>query len=259
MPNTLRTSRVILAGAGPGDPDLISLKALKAIQHAEVILYDALVNTSLLTHAQKDCKLIYVGKRKGTKAFSQEEINQLLVVCADQYKEVLRLKGGDPYVFGRGHEELMYLMNQGIHTEVIPGISSALAAPASVGIPVTKRGVNESFWVVTGMLASGTFSKDLRLAAQSSATVIILMGITHIDEMMRLFSLHRSSNEPVAVIHNACTPKQLAIKGTVRNIAQLTREKGITSPAVIVVGDVVHESMLEEIMTQPETLLKLAV
>src|SRR5690606_36961236 len=144
---------VILAGAGPGDPDLISLKALKAIQAAEVILYDALVNTALLAYARKDCKLIYVGKRKGTKAFSQDEINQLLVVCADQYKEVLRLKGGDPYVFGRGHEELTYLMDHGIHTQVIPGISSALAAPASVGIPVTKRGVNESFWVITGMLA----------------------------------------------------------------------------------------------------------
>src|SRR5690606_36295933 len=114
-------------------------------------------------------------------------------------------------------------------------------------------------WVITGMLASGKFSKDLLLAAQSSATVIILMGITQIDDMMQLFSLHRSSREPVAVIQNACTANQLAVKGNVGNIAQLTREKGITSPAVIVVGAVVHEGSLEEIMTQPETLLKLAV
>jgi uroporphyrin-III C-methyltransferase len=251
--------KVVLAGAGPGDPDLISLKALKAIQCAEVILYDALVNKELLKNAPTACKLVYVGKRKGKKEFSQEEINDLIVFYSCRFKNVLRLKGGDPYVFGRGHEELEYIIRRGIDVEVIPGISSAIAAPASVGIPLTKRGVNESFWVITGMLSSGEFSSDLYLAAKSSATIIILMGVTHLPEIMKLFAKFRSGYEPVAVIQNACRENQKSVVGDASNIAGLVRRHGIEAPAVIVVGQVVNESNISEILLREEVKMKVAV
>jgi uroporphyrin-III C-methyltransferase len=251
--------RVVIAGAGPGDPDLISVKALKAIRQAEVILYDALVDPSLLTYAAPACKLVFVGKRKGRKEFSQEEINDLIVFYACRNNYVLRLKGGDPYVFGRGHEELEYIMRRGIDVEVIPGISSAIAAPSAVGIPLTKRGVNESFWVITGMLSSGEFSSDLQLAAQSSATVVILMGVTHLEAIMKLFVTYRSADEPVAVIQNACTTRQTAITSNASNLAKAVKDHNISSPAVIVVGKVVKEGNIAEILAREEVKLKVAV
>ena len=253
MSTSNETSKLRIVGAGPGDPDLITLKAMKAIQQAGVILYDALVNQALLQHAQPTCKLVSVGKRKGKKEFSQDEINQLLVFYACRYKNVVRLKGGDPYVFGRGHEELEYAVKRGIEVEVIPGISSALAAPSSIGVPVTKRGVNESFWVITGMLASGQFSSDLLLAAQSSATVVILMGMTHLEEIMKLFSKHRSLLEPVAIVQYATLPTQKVVAGTVSNIGKLVEDQVISAPAVIIVGNVVNESTISEILTHKNT------
>jgi uroporphyrin-III C-methyltransferase len=252
-------SRVVLAGAGPGDPDLISVKALKAIGTADVILYDALVNKELLRHASPNCKLVHVGKRKGKREFSQDEINSLIVFYACRYANVLRLKGGDPYVFGRGHEELEYVVRRGIEVEVIPGISSAIAAPSSVGIPLTKRGVNESFWVITGMLSSGQFSDDLQLAAKSSATIIILMGVTHLKEIMKLFREFRSEEEPVAVIQNACCIDQKSVIGNSSSIAGLVERHGISAPAVIVVGKVVDEIALSNLLMCEEVKMKVAV
>lgn len=232
---------LFIIGAGPGDPELISIKGLKALRHADVILYDALVSGELLTHAKPGCKLIYVGKRKAKKEFSQEEINQLLVFYVARFKCVVRLKGGDPYVFGRGHEELEYAAKRGVHVEIIPGISSALAAPASAGIPLTKRGVNESFWVITGTLSSGEISNDMQLAAQSSATVIILMGISHLKEIISIFSKARSPLEPVAIIEQATLPSQRVTAGTASSILQQALENEIGTPAVIVIGKVVDE------------------
>ena len=181
---------------------------IKALRNADVILYDALVSPELLELVKPTCKRVYVGKRKGKKEFSQEEINQLIVFYATRYTNIVRLKGGDSYVFGRGHEELEYAMRRGVQVEVVPGVSSALAAPASCGIPLTKRGVNESFWVITGMLSSGEMSKDIAIAAQSSATVVILMGMTHLEKIAQLFLQERSASEPVAVIQHATTPMQ---------------------------------------------------
>src|SRR5215216_2516615 len=150
--------RLTLVGAGPGDPELITLKAVKVLQQADVILYDALASLELLNYARKGCKLIDVGKRKGKTSATQEEINRLIVTNAYQYNNVVRLKGGDPFVFGRGHEEWEYAAQHGIEVDYIPGISSSISAPASAGIPLTKRGINESFWVITGTLASGELS-----------------------------------------------------------------------------------------------------
>lgn len=234
-------STLYIVGAGPGDPELISVKAVRVLQNADVILYDALVSEKLLTYASGTCKLVYVGKRKGKQEFPQDEINRLLVFYAFRYSTVVRLKGGDPYVFGRGHEELEYAVNQGVHTEVIPGISSALAAPATSGIPLTKRGVNESFWVITGTLSSGALSSDMRLAAQSSATVIILMGISKLKEILSIFMEVRSPLEPIAIIENATLPSRRVISGTAFGMFSDVDQQKINMPAVIVIGKVVDE------------------
>ena len=233
--------KVALVGAGPGDPELITVKGLKAIQRADVILYDALVSPELLAHASAGCKKVYVGKRKGKKEFPQEEINQLIVFYASRFGYVIRLKGGDPNVFGRGPEELEYIRKRGIPVEVISGISSALAAPSIAGIPLTKRGTNESFWVITGTVSTGDMSHDIRLAAQSTATVIILMGMSHLKNIALLFQQLRSPDEPIAVIQEATTPRQKIATGTVSDVVQRAEEMGLSSPAVIVIGKVVQE------------------
>lgn len=238
------SSHVWIVGAGPGDPELITLKGLKAIKQADVILYDALVSTELLVYAQPGCKKIYVGKRKGKKEFSQDEINQLIVFYAIRFRCVVRLKGGDPNVFGRGHEEMAYILRRGISVDVVSGVSSALAAPAAAGIPITKRGINESFWTITGTLSSGEISKDIALAAQSTATIIILMGMTHLQKIALIFQQLRAQDEPIAVIQQATTPGCKIAIGTAADIFQRVAERGIGSPAVIVVGKVVAENSI---------------
>ena len=235
------SSKVWIVGAGPGDPELISVKGLKAIQRADVILYDALASPELLEYTQPGCKKGYVGKRKGKKEFPQEEINQLIVFYATRYGCVVRLKGGDPNVFGRGHEELEYVRRRDIEVEVISGISSCLAAPAAAGIPLTKRGVNESFWVITGTLSSGELSNDIVLAAQSTATVVILMGMSHLEKIAKLFQALRSPHEPIALIQEATTRNQKIAIATVETIGEQALALGISSPAVIVIGRVVNE------------------
>ena len=199
--------KVWILGAGPGDPELITVKGLKTIQKADVILYDALVSTELLDYAPLGCKKIYVGKRKGHKEFPQEEINQLIVFYAIRSECVVRLKGGDPNVFGRGHEEMEYVKRRGISVEMISGISSVLAAPAAAGIPLTKRGVNESFWVITGTLSSGEMSNDIVLAAQSTATVVILMGMTHLAKNCRALSTVSCSRTNLSLLFNKPRPR----------------------------------------------------
>jgi uroporphyrin-III C-methyltransferase len=244
----LISPRVLIVGAGPGDPDLITVKGFRAIQQADVILYDALASPQLLDYAPAGCKKIYVGKRKNKKEFPQEEINQLIVFYAIRFGCVVRLKGGDPHVFGRGHEEMAYAVRRSIPTEVIPGVSSALAGPAAAGIPLTKRGVNESFWVVTGTLSSGEMSNDILLAAQSSATVIVLMGMSHLEKIAGLFSKCRSFNEPIAVVQEATLPQQKVVTGTVADIFQRAGEAGVTSPAIIIIGKVVLERDVQNLL-----------
>lgn len=246
MADNLTSPTLYLVGAGPGDPELITMKGMKAIQKADVILYDALASKELLMFARQGCKLVYVGKRRGTRAFSQEEINQLILFYCHQYKNVLRLKGGDPFVFGRGHEEMEYALTRGVHVEVIPGISSSLSAPASAGIPLTKRGVNESFWVITGTLSNGEISSDLYHASRSTATVVVLMGMSHLEKIMALFKEGRSAHEPVAIVQHATLPEQKFIRGDVSNISAMAKANDVDNPAVIIIGKVVEESLLAE-------------
>jgi len=235
-------SKVTLVGAGPGDLDLITVKGLKAIKNAKVILYDALINRELLQYAKADAELIFVGKRKGFHKLTQDQINTLVVEKAFQYGAVVRLKGGDPFIFGRGSEEVNYIASFGIETEVIPGISSATAVPANQGISLTKRGVSESFWVITGTTSQNKLSQDVYLAAQSTATVVILMGMSKLNEIVALFKKFDKENIPVAIIQNGTTKNEKIGIGTIKSILGVVIEKELSAPAIIVIGEVVRES-----------------
>ena len=238
---------ISLVGAGPGDPELITLKAIKAIQNADVILYDALANDALLEYASSHAVKQFVGKRYGCHALSQKEINNLIIEYAISHGRVVRLKGGDPFVFGRAMEEVDAAREVGIEVEVIPGISSALAVPASQMIPLTCRGVNESFWVTTGTTQSGEISADIKLAAQSGATVIILMAMSKLEAIMETFAAHGKSETAVAIIQDGTTPKEKMVIGKVKDIYYRAQYAEISNPAIIMVGEVVnlHPSLSE--------------
>ena len=240
MKMSLKTPKLTVVGAGPGDEELITLKAIKAIESADVILYDALINESLLKYASENVELIFVGKRKGCYAFQQEQINELIVNKAKEKGHVVRLKGGDPFIFGRGAEEIDYVRPFGLETYVVPGISSALAVPAYQGIPLTKRGSSESFWVVTATTKDHVLSKDVALAAKSTATVVILMGMHKLAEIVKTFYVENKKNTPVAIIQNGTRENEKVVIGTIRNIQQVVNEQQLTSPAIIIIGDVVH-------------------
>lgn len=233
------TPRITLIGAGPGDPELLTVKGLRLLQTADVVLYDALVSEKILALIPGHVHAWSVGKRAGDHSFRQEEINTLIVDFANRYGHVVRLKGGDPFVFGRGQEEIDYALSRGIEVNVVPGVSSAFAVPASIGIPLTCRGVSESFWVVTGTTRSGGLSADIALAAQSTATVVILMGMQKLDEIMQLFAAAGKPQTPVAVIQNGTLPGQKSVTGTVSTIASDVARANLGAPAVIVVGEVV--------------------
>ena len=229
-----------LVGAGPGDPELITLKAIRTLEKADVILYDALVNAELLSYASSDCVLKFVGKRYGCHTLSQSEINHLILGYAFSHGHVVRLKGGDPFIFGRAQEEIEAAEAAGIPVQVVPGISSALAVPAKHLIPLTSRGTAESFWVTTGTTMTGEISADVMLAAQSSATIVLLMAMSKIEIIMEIFSAYGKSETSVAIIQNGTTSEEKIIRGEVRNIAYRAMHEGISNPAIIVIGEVVN-------------------
>lgn len=241
MLNTIKP-KVTLVGAGPGDPDLLTLKGAKALAEANVVLYDALANEEILTHAPKNAIRIFVGKKIGNHAYTQDQINQLIVDNALTYGNVVRLKGGDPFIFGRGSEEIEFIESFGIETVVVPGISSVVAVPASQGISITKRGVSESFWAITGTTSDRKLSADVALAAQSSATVVILMGMHKLPQIIDLFQKEAKGDLPVAIIQNGTTSEEKVGVGTVNSILGIVKEKKLSSPAIIVLGEVVRES-----------------
>ncbi len=241
-------SKVTLVGAGPGDKDLITLKGVKAIEKADVILYDALVNPAILEWAKKETPCIYVGKRFNNHTYSQQEINELLVDKALNFGNVVRLKGGDSFVFGRGSEEIAYVESFDIPTEIIPGISSALAVPASQGIPLTQRNVNESFWVITGTTSNGEISKDITLGAQSTATLVILMGLRNFSLIISEIKKYRHKYTPFAIIQNGTLPNEKILINTLNNYKTVIDMIDYSLPGIIVIGDVVaeHPSFLDE-------------
>lgn len=233
--------KLTVVGAGPGDPELITLKAIKAMQSANVILYDALVNDVLLEHASKTAELIFVGKRKGCYAYQQSQINELIIERALRCGHVVRLKGGDPFIFGRGAEELEYAKEYAIEVAVVPGISSSSAVPAYQGIPLTKRHAAESFWVITGTTKSHEISGDIALAAKSTATIVILMGMGKLAEIVTIFSSEGKQNTAVAVIQNGTRADEKVGIGTINTIEAIVEEKQLSSPAIIIIGEVVNQ------------------
>ena len=237
----MKKAKLTVVGAGPGDIDLITLKAIKAIKDADVILYDALINIDLLEYASPVAERIFVGKRKGCYAYQQEQINELIVARANSKGHVVRLKGGDPFVFGRGAEEIEYANQFGLETYVVPGISSAIAVPAYCGIPLTKRDSSESFWVITGTTKSHKMSSDIPLAAKSTATVVILMGMSKLQEITKVFSAQGKQHTSVAIIQNGTTKHEKFGVGTVETICDVVKEKQLSNPAIIVIGEIVNQ------------------
>ncbi len=240
--------KLTLVGAGPGDPELLTIKAINVIQSGDVILYDALVNTEILKHASTEAVIIYVGKRNHNHIFSQEEINTLIVNYAFSHGHVVRIKGGDSFVFGRGQEEINYANVFNIETAVVPGISSSIGVPALAGIPVTHRGVSESFWVITGTTKNNVLSNDVLIAAKTNATLVILMGLSKLNEIVNVFKQEGKFDTAIALIQNGSLATEKTVVGTIDNILIKALKEKIEAPAVIVVGDVVkqHPSFLEE-------------
>ncbi len=243
-----KEAKVTLVGAGPGSADLISVRGLRVLQQADAVLYDALTDTALLDGVSDRIPKIYVGKRCGEHSFSQNEINKMLVENAFVYGHVVRLKGGDPFVFGRGSEEMEYVESFGIPVEVVPGVSSAIAVPASQGISITKRGVSSSFWVVTATTTTGSLSKDFQLAAQSSATLVILMGVRKVVEIVNEIGKYRMGYTPMAIVQNGTLPNENCITGTLDDAVLMSGEIDLSCPGIIVIGDVVadHPSFFED-------------
>lgn len=239
------TGTVYIVGAGPGDPELLTVKARRLLDEADVILHDSLVGSGIIEQLPKNADVLNVGKRPDEKHTSQAEINRLMVSEAEQGKTVVRLKGGDPTVFARGGEEATFLAEHGIAFEIVPGISSVLAAPETAGIPLTHRSHSSSVTVITGHETPAKESSSLDWEALSrtvsaGGTLVILMGVRRLAEnVSALIDLGVASETPVAVIENASLPEEVSITGTLANIAQNARDAGIDPPAVTVVGEVV--------------------
>jgi uroporphyrinogen III methyltransferase/synthase len=234
--------KVWLVGAGPGDPGLITLRGVRALENASAVVYDRLVNESLLHHAAPSCQRIYAGKLAGEGGESQSEINALLIRLAQEGKTVVRLKGGDPFVFGRGGEECAALAAAGIRFEVVPGVSSAVAGPAYAGIPVSQRGIASSFTVLTGHEEAGRETSSIRWQeiAAGADTLVLMMGVQALGEVtQRLIEAGRPADTPAAVIASATMPSQRVVVGHLADIQQRARESNLEAPAVTVFGDVV--------------------
>ncbi|MBM7573221.1 uroporphyrinogen-III C-methyltransferase [Aquibacillus albus] len=241
--------KVFLVGAGPGDPDLITVKALKCIKQADVILYDRLVNKDLLKEAKPGADLIFCGKLPNFHMMKQETINYMLIKFAKQGKVVTRLKGGDPFVYGRGAEEAEALAENGLEYEVVPGITAGIAAPAYADIPLTHRELGSSFAVITGHCKKG-MPKDIKWDSLANAvdTLAIYMGIGNLPFICdQLISHGKSKHTPVGIIQQGTTEDQRTVVGTLETIVSVAEEAEIKNPAMIVVGEVVRfrEKMLQ--------------
>ncbi len=231
--------KVYLTGAGPGDIELLTLKALRVVKEADVIIYDRLANPEILKMAKDGCSFVYVGKEDGRHIIPQDEINEIIYQNALKHDTVVRLKGGDPFVFGRGGEEGAYLYERNIQFEIIPGITSAISAPAYAGIPVTHRGVAVSFRVVTGHESPNKETSQIPWENfKTDDTIIFLMGLHNLDKITKkLMEVGKPANYPCAVISKGTTKDQQVVIGTLEDIVQ--KVDGIPTPALIVVGQVV--------------------
>ena len=232
------TGRVVLVGAGPGDPELITVKGARALAMADVVVYDRLAPPALLDLSPAHAERIYVGKEPGRAVMPQAEIEELLVSRARGGDVVVRLKGGDPFVFGRGGEEVLACAAAGVACEVVPGVTAAIAAPAAAGIPVTHRGVARSFAVVTGSTAHGD-DVDMATVAISTDTLVVLMAAGRLATTCEtLIAAGRPADEPAAIVQWAWTPEQRSVGGTLADLPMLAEAASIGPPATLIVGEV---------------------
>ncbi len=239
----MKTGKVFLVGAGPGDPDLITRKGLRLLQRADVVIYDRLIPFSLLEETRPDAELINAGKQPSRHRLSQESINTLLVDRALSGNEVVRLKGGDPLIFGRGGEEALACRAYGIPFEIVPGVSSSCAVPAYAGIPLTQRHISSAFTVITGHESPGKAESDINYEAlaQLGGTIVILMGVKQLAAISRnLIGFGLDANTPAAVIEWGSTQHQRTFVGTAANIADIALTQAISPPAITVLGEVVR-------------------
>lgn len=239
----MAVGKVYLVGAGPGDPGLITVKGLAFLKEADVVVYDHLVDETILENARPDAEKIYVGKTSDHHTHEQGLINQLLIQKSQEGKTVVRLKGGDPFVLGRGGEEAKGLADHGIPFEVVPGVSSAVAVPAYAGIPVTHREVASSFTVVTGHKASDVSKPNIAWdkLAEATDTLVILMGLGNIAHLVdQLLKSNKPPSTPVAVITHGTTSRQRCVTGTLQDIVAKVKSENLKPPSVVVIGDVVH-------------------
>ncbi len=232
--------KVYLTGAGPGDIELMTVKALRVVKEADAIIYDRLANPEILEEAKNGCEFIYVGKEDGRHIMPQDDINEVIYQNALKYENVVRLKGGDPFVFGRGGEEALYLLERDIKFDIIPGITSAISAPAYAGIPVTHRGIAVSFRVVTGHESPNKKVSQIPWDNfKTDDTIIFLMGLHNLPKISKkLMEIGKAADYPVAVISKGTTEDQSVVVGTLENIVE--KAKDVPTPALIVVGKVVE-------------------
>ena len=234
------TGWVGIVGAGPGDPELITLKALQLLQRADVVLYDNLVNRSILDYARRDAEQIYVGKKRAFTGTRQEDIHERMLSIARSGRNVVRLKGGDPFIFGRGGEEIASLVEEGVQCIVVPGITAALGAASYAGIPLTFRNLSQSVRFVTGHRARGSIDIDWTDFAKPAQTLVFYMGLFNLPEISALLIEHgMAADTPAALVENATLPNQRVITGTIGDLPMRAREAQVEGPSTVIVGEVV--------------------
>ncbi|CAB1368129.1 L516 [Denitratisoma oestradiolicum] len=241
MPHkTVRPGTVYLIGAGPGDPELLTLRGARLLKDADVVVYDNLVAPPILDLARPDAERIYAGKRRGNHALPQDELNLLLVSLARTGRRVVRLKGGDPYIFGRGGEEAETLAQHGIPFEVVPGVTAAAGVASYAGIPLTHRNYSQACVFVTGHLRDGSMNLDWKALARTRQTVVIYMGLQGLPVLCEQMMAHGLPPDwPAAIVQQGTTPHQRTVCGTLGTLPRLAQEAGLRAPTLIIVGEVV--------------------
>ncbi|QBG35669.1 uroporphyrinogen-III C-methyltransferase [Litorilituus sediminis] len=249
--SVLNKGEVALVGSGPGDAELLTIRAMRFIQQAEIAIYDRLVSEEILALLPEDCERFYVGKEQAKHCVPQDRINEILVEQAKLGKKVLRLKGGDPFIFGRGGEEAEFMLQRGVSCHICPGITAASGCTTYAGIPLTHRGVAQGCTFITGHIQNnGQLNLPWSSLSNASQTVVFYMGINTLPKIAEELVNHgRSADTPAALIRKGTQPEQKTYRGTIGNLAELVEKHNITPPTLIVIGDVVNQLTEQQLST----------